>query len=135
MTSDTGITMSSAVMGLMRFFRDCVPHRITWGIVFRTEFTEDGIRRLDNIIIKLRKNEKLAQTFLDHHNPSDLERKMVIIFQESTGDYIADTIAHRGYIRQCLDEERSIEDRVQAYEQAATFVPPLRQDEQSQFPF
>lgn len=135
MTSDNGITMSSAVMGLMRFFRDCNPHKITWGIIFRTEFSVDGVRRLDNIISKLRKNEALAQVFLDSYNPSDLERRMVLIFQETTSDYIADTIAHRSYVQQCLDEERSIEERIEGYEQAAMYIPPLRTDEQSQFPF
>lgn len=127
--TNNNITMNGAVMGLMRFFRDCQPHKITWGIIFRTEFSVDGVRRLDNIIIKLRKNVSLAQTFLDAHRPNDLERKMVLIFQETTSDYIADTIAHRSYVQQCLDEERSIEERVEGYEQAAMYIPPLRQEQ------
>lgn len=129
MTSDNNITMDEAIRGLARFFRDCTPHRITWGIIFRTEFSADGVRRLDNIIIKLRKNEALAQAFLDTHRPNDLERRMVLIFQETTSDYIADTIAHRSYAQQCLDEERSIEERVEGYEQAAMYIPPLRQEQ------
>lgn len=132
--NNNGVTMNEAVQGLMRFFRDCKPHRITWGIIFRTEFTADGIKRLDNIISKLRYNVEFAQYFLDHHRPNDLERRMVLIFQETTSDYIADTIAHRSYVQQCLDEERSIEERVEAYEQASMYVPPLRQ-ERDDLPF
>lgn len=122
------ITMNAAVLGLMRFFRDCKPHRITWGIIFRTEFTEAGIRRLDNIVAKLQANVSLAQLFLDDHRPNDLERKMVLIFQESSEDYIGEARTHRNYIQQCLDEERSIEERIEDYEQAAMYIPPLRQE-------
>jgi len=128
MTSDN-ITMNGAVMGLMRFFRDCQPHKITWGIIYRSEFSPDGVRRLDNIISKLWDNVSLAQSFLDDHRPNDLERRMVLIFQETSEDYIADTIAHRTYVQQCLDEERSIEERVEGYEQAAMYIPPLRQEQ------
>jgi len=122
------ITMNAAVLGLMRFFRDCKPHRITWGIIFRSEFTEAGIRRLDNIVAKLQANVSLAQLFLDDHRPNDLERKMVLIFQETSEDYIGEARTHRNYIRQCLDEERSIEERIEGYEQAAMYIPPLRQE-------
>jgi len=122
------ITMNAAVLGLMRFFRDCKPHRITWGIIFRSEFSPDGIRRLDKIISQLRANVSLAQAFLDSHRPNSLERQMVLIFQESTEDYIGEATAHRAYIQQCLDEERSIEERIEEYEQAAMYIPPLRQE-------
>jgi len=128
------ITMSQAVDGLDRFFRDCKPHRITWGIIFRTEFSAPGIRRLDNIIARLQANVSLAQAFLDHHSPSDLESRMVSIFADTSRYYISETRAHKDYVQQCLDEERSIEERIQDYEQAATYIPPLRED-QDELPF
>lgn len=122
------ITMNGAVLGLMRFFRDCKPHRITWGIIFRSEFSPDGVRRLDSIIRQLKQNSALAQAFLDNHRPNSLERQMVLIFQESTEGYRHEARTHRDYINRCLEEERSIEERIEAYEQASMYIPPLRQE-------
>lgn len=135
MTNNDNIKMNDAIWGLERFFRDCNPHKITWGIIFRTEFDLDGVRRLHNIIDRLERNASLAQAFLDHHSPSDLERRMVSIFAESTEGYISESRAHLDYIQQCLDEERSIEERIEVYELAAMYIPPLRQGDQDELPF
>lgn len=125
------ITMSQAFNGLTRFFTELEPSKITWGDLYRCDWSEKGLRQAVNLGAKLQENLSKAEAFYVHHNPNQLEEYCIQWFVKMTEEHLAILDLETEKIKRFIDQSKTLNSMVDGWE----LVQALDDMAQDDFPF